>query len=343
VREALTVTAVIAVLGGLSPSPAIAQPPAPPTTVSEAIKQFQELSEQAEKVSEQLNHAREEVKVKQAEYDKATADVVQAGELQKQAAAQEEQFRGQVDKLASASFQGARFNKISALLTGSSADDFLERASALNVLASDNQNALEKYTSAVATAGQARQQAEDGQRRASEAKAAAEKLVAEAVKAQTDLAAQIKAVEEAKTRLTPKEKVQLFQPPVDTGVYVGSGDAGRAMEVALAQRGEPYVWGAEGPNAFDCSGLILYAYRAIGISLPHSSRAQYGYGKSVSRNDLVAGDLLFYGSSAGSIHHVAMYIGGGMIVHASTSGVPVKTAPLSGGGSDFFGARRLVG
>jgi cell wall-associated NlpC family hydrolase len=87
----------------------------------------------------------------------------------------------------------------------------------------------------------------------------------------------------------------------------------------------------------------MYAYQAAGIALPHSSRAQYQLGKSVSMNDLQPGDLLFFGSSAGSIHHVAMYIGDGNIVHASTSGVPVKVAPISGAGSDYFGSKRLLG
>ncbi|MGH3863874.1 C40 family peptidase [Actinokineospora sp.] len=345
VRGALSVTAVISVIG-MSQSPAYAQPaqpPPPPTTASEATKQYQELSAKAGTINEDLLKAKEDLKVKQAEYDKATADVAAAAELEKQSAAQEEQFRGQVDQLTNASFQGARFNKISALLTGSSADDFLERASALTVLASDNQNALSKYTTAVATAAQARKQAEDGQTRAGEAKAASEKLLADITKAKADLDAQIKQVEDAKNRLTAAERKTLFEPPADTGVYVGSGDAGKAMEVALAQRGDPYVWGAEGPNAFDCSGLTLYAYRAIGINLPHSSRSQYTYGKSVSKSELIPGDLLFYGGSASTIHHVAMYIGNGMLVHASTSGVPVKTAPLSGGGSDYLGAKRIVG
>ncbi len=344
-RGALSVTAVVAVVT-FSPMPALAQPPAPlppPTTASEALKQFQDLSKQAEKVNEDLLKAQADLDVKRAEFDKANADVALAGETEKQAKALEEQFRGQVDLLANASFQGARFTKISALLTGSSADDFLERASALNVLASDNQEALEKYTGAVATATDARKLAEDGQRRAAEAKAAAEKLTADVTKTKNDLQGQIDQVKTAQTRLTAKDKSDLAGP-VDNGVYLPMpGAAGKAMEVALAQRGKPYVWGAEGPSSFDCSGLVLYAYRAAGVSLPHSSRSQYGYGKSVSRSELVPGDLLFYGGSVGSIHHVAMYIGDGRIVHASTSGVPVKTDTIDGGGRDYLGAKRIVG
>ena len=338
----MSVAAVVAVVT-FSPTPALAQPPAPPTTASEALQQFNEVAKRAEQVNEDLLKAQTDLQARNADFDKANADVAMAAETEKQAKALEEQFRGQVDMLASASFQGARFNKISALLTGSSADDFLERASALNVLASDNQEALDTYTKAVATATDARKLAEDGQRRAGEAKAAAEKLTSDIAKSQQDLRAQLASLTEARNRLSAKDQSDLAGPR-DDGVYLAPPTAaGKAMEVALAQRGKPYVWGAEGPGSFDCSGLVLYAYRAAGVSLPHSSRAQYGYGKSVSRGELQPGDLLFYGGSVGSIHHVAMYIGGGKIVHASTSGVPVKTDSVEGGGRDYLGAKRIVG
>ncbi|WP_026421460.1 NlpC/P60 family protein [Actinokineospora inagensis] len=341
-RGALTVTAVIAVVA-FSPSPAFAQPPAPPTTASEAMQRYQDLSQQAEKANEDLLKAQTDLDAKNAEYQKATNDVALAANNEKQAQALEEQFRDKVDLLTNASFQGARFNKLSALLTGSSAQDFLERASALNVLAANNQQALDKYSSAVNTAADARKLAEDGQRRAAEAKAAAEKLTADVTKTYNDLQAQIKDVTEAKNRLSAKEKTALQGTP-DDGVYLAPpGAAGTAMDTALAQRGKMYVWGADGPSTFDCSGLTMYAYAAAGVSLPHSSRAQYGYGKSVSRDSLQPGDLIFYGSSVASIHHVAMYIGGGRIVHASTSGVPVKTDTIDGGGKDYIGARRIVG
>ncbi|WP_233157877.1 C40 family peptidase [Actinokineospora bangkokensis] len=339
----MSVAAVVAVVS-FSPTPAVAQQqPAPPASASEALQRYKDLSAQAEQVNEDLLKARTDLQARQADLDKANADVAMAAETEKQAQALEEQFRGQVDLLASASFQGARFNKISALLTGSSPDDFLERASALNVLASDNQAALDKYTQAVTTASDARKLAEDGQRRATEAKAAAEQLANDIVKHQQDLQGQIDQVKTAYNNLSSKEQTTL-KGGSDDGVYLAPpGAAGTAMEVALGQRGKPYVWGAEGPGSFDCSGLTLYAYRAAGVSLPHSSRAQYGYGKSVSRDALQPGDLLFYGSSVGSIHHVAMYIGGGRIVHASTTGVPVKTDTVDGGGRDYLGAKRIVG
>lgn len=345
VRGAVSVTAVIAMVA-FSPFPALAQPPAPPENATEALKQFKELAHQAEMVNEDLLAAKVDLTNKQAELDKATADLAQAQQLEAEAKAQEEQFRGQVDALANASFQGARFNNLSALLTGGSQQDFLDRATALSILASDNREALEKYTGAVDLAADARNRATDAQRRAQEAKAAAEQLTSQIAQQKADLDKRAAEAEAAYKRLNAQEK-QALAGPVNTGVYVapaGSGAAGRAMEVAMDQIGDPYVWGAAGPNAFDCSGLTMYAYAAAGISLPHSSRAQYTYGRSVAYGQWQVGDLLFYGSSASTIHHVAMYIGDGMIVHASTSGVPVKTATaVPGGGSDYYGAKRLVG
>lgn len=114
------------------------------------------------------------------------------------------------------------------------------------------------------------------------------------------------------------------------------------IDFALAQIGDPYVWGGNGPNGWDCSGLMVGAYKQIGVNLPRTSRAQYGTGTPVAYGQWQPGDLLFYGSSAGSIHHVVMYIGDGQIVHASTFGVPVKTAAVTGGGGDYFGAKRIL-
>jgi cell wall-associated NlpC family hydrolase len=113
--------------------------------------------------------------------------------------------------------------------------------------------------------------------------------------------------------------------PVSTGGG-GSAAARTAVNTALAQVGKPYRWGAAGPDAFDCSGLTMYAYRAAGISLPHSSRMQSTMGTAVSRSAMQPGDLLFYYSP---VSHVSMYIGNGQMVHASTYGEPVKVVPVS--------------
>jgi cell wall-associated NlpC family hydrolase len=100
----------------------------------------------------------------------------------------------------------------------------------------------------------------------------------------------------------------------------------------MAQLGKPYVWGAAGPDSFDCSGLMEYAWQAAGVSLPHSSSAQYDVGTHVSESELQPGDLVFYYSP---ISHVGMYIGNGKIINAPEPGdvikiVGVNDAPYAG-------------
>ncbi len=107
------------------------------------------------------------------------------------------------------------------------------------------------------------------------------------------------------------------------------------MSIARRYLGAPYVWGADGPNTFDCSGFTMFVYNQVGVSLPHSSRAQIGSGQRVSRGDLQPGDLVFFGSP---IHHVGIYAGGGMMIHAPHSGDVVKISPMGRG--DYAGACR---
>ena len=115
-------------------------------------------------------------------------------------------------------------------------------------------------------------------------------------------------------------------PPPPLSPPSGSGGAERAIAFAKAQLGDPYVWGADGPDSWDCSGLMLGAWGAAGVYLPHYSVAQYYAGTPISASDLRPGDLVFWGTSSSpeSIHHVAMYIGDGMIIHAPRTGRPVE-------------------
>lgn len=98
-----------------------------------------------------------------------------------------------------------------------------------------------------------------------------------------------------------------------------------AVQIALSQLGKPYVWGAAGPGSYDCSGLMLYAWRAAGKSLPHSSRSQFSSTTRVAVTQIKPGDLVFYGAP---IHHVGMYVGNGQMVEASRRGKPVKMASI---------------
>lgn len=105
----------------------------------------------------------------------------------------------------------------------------------------------------------------------------------------------------------------------------GGGIGARVVAYALARVGDAYVWGGSGPYAYDCSGLTMRAYQSVGISLPHYAQSQYNDGRRISVADLLPGDLVFYYSD---IHHVGIYIGGGMIVNAENPGVGVTITGL---------------
>ena len=117
-----------------------------------------------------------------------------------------------------------------------------------------------------------------------------------------------------------------------------NGAAQTAVDTALAQVGDPYVYGATGPNSFDCSGLTSYAYKAAGVSIPRTSKAQSTFGTAVAKSDLKPGDLVFFYSP---VSHVGMYIGNGQMVHASTAGKPVAVVSLDSMPS-YAGARRVA-
>jgi cell wall-associated NlpC family hydrolase len=104
-----------------------------------------------------------------------------------------------------------------------------------------------------------------------------------------------------------------------------SGRAAAAVAYAMAQVGKAYVYGAAGPSAFDCSGLTMMAWAQAGVSLPHSSSAQYSSGPHIAESDLQPGDLVFYYSP---ISHVGMYIGNGMIVNAENPSAGVRVTSL---------------
>jgi cell wall-associated NlpC family hydrolase len=116
-------------------------------------------------------------------------------------------------------------------------------------------------------------------------------------------------------------------PPGDAvpGAAAGGG-GGIVVQAALTRVGAPYSWGAAGPNAFDCSGLIMWAFQQTGKSLPHSSQALAAGGESVPLSELQPGDIVTFYSDAS---HAGIYIGDGLMVHSSTYGTPVRVAPIS--------------
>lgn len=119
-------------------------------------------------------------------------------------------------------------------------------------------------------------------------------------------------------------------PPIPS-----SGEAAIAVRAAMSEIGKPYVWAGSGPGSFDCSGLTMSSWRQAGVLMSHSAADQYASFKHVGIDQLQPGDLVFFGHP---IHHVGMYVGGGMMVHAPETGELVQVTPMSRG--DLVGASR---
>jgi len=133
----------------------------------------------------------------------------------------------------------------------------------------------------------------------------------------------------------PAAPVAPVAPVAPTAVAGGHPEA---AAIALKYLGTPYQWGGATPaSGFDCSGLVMYVYAQLGIQLPHYAAAQYGYGIPVARDQLQAGDLVFFDG----LSHVGIYIGGDEMVHAPETGDVVKITPLSQFGASYVGARRI--
>ncbi|WP_216590957.1 C40 family peptidase [Streptomyces brasiliscabiei] len=125
--------------------------------------------------------------------------------------------------------------------------------------------------------------------------------------------------------------------PVSASTEAPNSRAAAAVSYAYSKLGSPYVWGATGPNAFDCSGLTLAAYRAAGVSLPRTTYSQIAAGRRVARSELRPGDLVFFYSG---ISHVGIYVGNGQMIHAPNPSAPVRVAPLDE--MPYAGATRVV-
>ncbi|MFT8349530.1 C40 family peptidase [Clostridium saccharoperbutylacetonicum] len=145
---------------------------------------------------------------------------------------------------------------------------------------------------------------------------------------------------------------KVIKAPSDDGAEANNNDeisrgtvskGNEVVNYAFKFIGKPYVYGAAGPNAFDCSGLTQYVYNKFGIGLSRTTYSQVNEGTKVDRNNLKAGDLIFF-STEGSISHVGIYIGNGEFIHAPRTGKPVMISSLSDGyySQRYATARRIV-
>jgi cell wall-associated NlpC family hydrolase len=300
------------------------------TTPQQAARLVAESSHQLEIVSEQVNTAREELDQQRAA----------AGAAEKSAARAEDELDAldaQIRQIARSAYTSDGLTQLDLLMTSDSAEDFVSGLGTLDAIAGHTSDVVAQVSAAADKAERAQATAE---RAAEEAQQTLDDISAKEAELQRRIADYQRQYDEL-SRPQQQEVSRLHAgeaAPAPTVVAAASGAAQAAVNTALAQVGDPYVWGAAGPDAFDCSGLTQYAYAAAGISLPHSSGMQSQMGTPVSASALQPGDLLFFYSP---VSHVGMDIGNGQMVHASTSGTPVQVVSLDSMPS-YNSARRIV-
>lgn len=294
---------VLAVLS-LKPTPSGAAP-----TRQSVADQVDRLAAEISEVDEQYNVARIELQkvvnqIRDAEHRKAEADSTLAGLKTKASAQSVAVYRAGVPKM------------LHVLFSSTSVSDFQRRMSLVTRVADWEDRLIESLDLAQARAERVREELQSklDKRKSIERSLASKKDALEnRIAEQRALLARMDA---------PKRNTV---PPANLPPLPVSGRARIAVETAYTLLGKPYRYAGAGPDSFDCSGFTMYVWGKAGVYLPHSSRAQYGATPRVDRSQLQPGDLVFYYRP---IHHVAMYIGGGRIIHASTSGDPVKISSI---------------
>jgi peptidoglycan DL-endopeptidase CwlO len=323
-RRTATVLGAAALVSLVLPSGLGSAAPAKPapnlqTMVARArtlSNEINSLDEQYNGLRVELSQARAQAQVAQRTYGQ---DIVRlsAGQLG-------------IGQLAAQSYMNNGLDTSLELLTTSSAQNLLNRASIMEQLQTENGDRVGQMAAAVAASQRARETA------------------TQQGKIMSQLAAQM-----AVKRGAAQKKINILNSAVfakamavfnKTGNYplidlpTANSIGAQALQFALSKRGDPYVWGAAGPSSFDCSGLVLWAYAQVGISLPHFTGDQWNMGVHVARADLQPGDLVFFYPDIG---HVGLYIGNGLMVDAPNFGEVVQVEPVMW--DVYVGAVRIVG
>ncbi|HEX6520808.1 MAG TPA: C40 family peptidase [Streptosporangiaceae bacterium] len=298
-----------------------AQTNAPKPSLSTLLAQAKQLEFQINALSEQYDGLR-------IQLSRAQADAKMAQQAEQRDSAALADGRAAISQLAAENYMGSGLDPAMQALTISDPESFLRQASTITELDQSSGSRVSVLNQAEAQAQRAR--------------ATAQQQIANVQAIQAQMTAKKKTINAEIDKVNSAAMAQAMAIYTATGQYpnvtipTANTVGAQALQYALTRRGDPYVWGAAGPNQFDCSGLVVWSFAQVGISLPHYTGDLWNSGVHVSRNDLEPGDLLFYFAD---ISHVAIYLGNGLQIEASTFGVPVKVDAVSWGA--FVGAVRI--
>jgi cell wall-associated NlpC family hydrolase len=274
-----------------------------PATATPIGDQLDTAGQQLEQVIEDYNEVRDNLRTTRRRIAKLNEEI---RPLERQLATR----RARVGVIAAAAYRSSGVSTALAVISAESASDFADRLLVLDRLASEQQQVIDDLNAARARVETARHALD-----AAASQQAAQELT---------LATKRQQIEQKITRLEHLREQTGFKPrPTIRGFKptFSPGRAGAAVRFAYAQLGKEYRFGGDGPNSYDCSGLTSAAWARAGVPLPHNARRQWRAVHRVSRDELKPGDLIFYYRS---IHHVAMYVGGGKMIHAPQHGEPVR-------------------
>jgi len=303
----------------------------PAPSRAQVERKVHELQEQMEVATEQYHQARDAIDTSLRREAQLAA---KAERLQADVRIRERR----VADLAAAAYRGSDMSMLTAVMTSGSPQTFVDQMTTLDVLDRTGRTELQRLVQA-REALSAQQRAIAGEVRVRRQQAAV--IADRRTKIERDLAVwrQLRArlvARASRTEHRPQPSAAATSGAGSgnvSGSVQGSGRARTAVAFAYAQLGKPYQWGSDGPGSYDCSGLTQASWRAAGVSMPHSARGQYNAFPRVSLSALAPGDLIYYNG------HIAIYVGGGMIIHASTPGTPVSKVPVRGGGRPIGAVR----
>ncbi|MFI8822957.1 NlpC/P60 family protein [Streptomyces sp. NPDC053431] len=299
--------------------PAHADPGASAETTRAAVDR---LFEEAERATEGYNRADEKA-------DQLRRTVSQAQDSLARGQERINRMRGALGSVAGAQYRSGGIDPALALLLSSDPDSYLDKASVLDRITArqgaalgELRHELRELAQERAEAGRALAELERSRAEVSRHKRTVERKLAEARRLLASLTADERAGFERASR-SGREALDEELPPLGD---LGPSRAAAAVIAARSAIGRPYVWGATGPSAFDCSGLMVWSYRQAGIALPRTSQAQRNAGRRIPLSQAQPGDLVTY---RGDASHVAIYAGNGQVIHAPYPGARVRYDPVN--------------
>jgi peptidoglycan DL-endopeptidase CwlO len=307
---------------------ALADPIVPPGA-NDVVRALAEANARAEAANEAAMGAREQLPVRRAEADRARRAADDARGAVATARGALDQAYVAVDQLTRTTYQGGDLDQLGALLSSPTPQAYLDKVELLDTISAANRSVLQRYLDASTAAENAQRDADASATDARRAADDAARTLEDATRTKAQADRDVAAANAALARLSRSDRALLRGGGITNYPTNIAGDSlgVAALRAALTRQGAPYVWGATGPNTFDCSGLVQWAYRQIGVGMPRVAAAQQQVGQMVDPAQIQVGDLIFFGSPA---THVGIYVGGGRFLEAPQSGDVVKVAPVRG-------------